>query len=168
MPKNYKTIKYGNLPWLWLSLLLLLGDQLTKLLAVQFLTLNEPLKIFSFFNINLAYNTGAAFSMFSQADGWQQWFFVGMAVVVSTVIIVWLKRMPRAKSLLAAGLACILSGALGNLWDRLYWGYVVDFIQLYAGHWYWPTFNVADICICVGAGLLILDTFKKPQTVGEK
>jgi signal peptidase II len=103
-------------------------------------------------------NTGAAFSFLSRASGWQRWFFTTVALSISTALVIWLRRLPPGQNRLAAGLALILGGALGNVWDRLQSGQVVDFIYVYYQNWYWPAFNVADSAITVGAGLLILDT----------
>ena len=109
------------------------------------------------FNIVRAHNHGAAFSMFDGASGWQRWAFSGLAAVVSTALIVWLARLERRANLVAAALALILAGALGNVIDRLRLGYVVDFLQVHWHEHYFPAFNVADSAITIGAGLLLLD-----------
>jgi signal peptidase II len=121
-----------------------------------------------YFSWTLAYNTGAAFSFLSDAAGWQRWFFAAIAVAVSVVLVVWLKRLKPGESWLALALALVLGGALGNLVDRVVFGHVVDFILLHWQHrWYFPAFNVADMAITGGAILLALDMFKSEKS-GEK
>lgn len=146
------------LRWLWLSLLVILLDQGTKYLAENQLQLYQPVPVLSFFNFTLAYNTGAAFSFLADAGGWQRWFFLGLAVAVSIGLIFWLRRL-RANALWEGfAVALILGGALGNVIDRLWHGYVIDFIDLYYQSWHWPAFNIADSAITVGAALLILQS----------
>lgn len=147
------------LKWLWLSFVVIVLDQLTKYVATDLLIYAEPVAVIPFFNLTLLHNTGAAFSFLSDAGGWQRWFFALMAVGVSAGIIVWISRLESKQKWLAIALALIVGGALGNLWDRLYFGYVVDFIQLYYEQWYWPAFNIADSAISVGAVMLLIDGF---------
>ena len=115
--------------------------------------------MFSWFNLTLQHNTGAAFSFLSDAGGWQRYFFSGIAVVISVALVIWLYRLPAKQWLLALSLGLILGGALGNLWDRLVLGYVVDFISVHYRGWYFPAFNIADSAITVGAGCMLLDSF---------
>ncbi len=145
--------------WLWLSALVIILDQLTKYQASQQLILHEPVDIISGFNLTLMHNTGAAFSFLSQAGGWQRWFFIGLGSVIGLAIIVWMIKLPAEKRWLSCALALILGGALGNLWDRVMLGYVIDFIEVYYHSWYWPAFNIADSAITVGAVMLIIDAF---------
>ena len=147
------------LRWYTLAVVLILLDQYTKALASGALEYARPQAVFSWFNLTLQHNSGAAFSFLSDAGGWQRYFFSGIAVVISTVLIVWLYRMPRGQWLLALSLALILGGALGNLWDRLTLGYVVDFISVHYGPYYFPAFNLADSAITVGAACMLLDSF---------
>lgn len=147
--------------WYGLALFILLLDQLTKLIAVAELHYAQPVAVFPGFNLTLLYNTGAAFSFLAQAGGWQRWFFIILSLIVSVVIIGWIARLRDSNKLLSFGLALVLGGALGNVYDRVALGHVVDFIQLYYKNWYWPAFNIADSAICVGAALLIIDSFKK-------
>lgn len=144
------------LKWLWLSGLVIVLDQASKWLAERILELHTPVPIMPSFNLTLVYNTGAAFSFLSGAGGWQRWFFSLLAVVVSAVIVFWLKRLTSEDKWTAVGLALVLGGALGNLLDRLLYGHVIDFIQWYYKSFYWPTFNIADSAISVGATVLIL------------
>lgn len=145
------------LKWLWLSVVVVVLDQLTKAVAVAGLVQGQPLRIIPSFNLTLIYNTGAAFSFLSTADGWQRWLFAGIAIVVSVIIIGWLRTLDTTAYWQAAALALILGGALGNLWDRLALGHVVDFIDIYYGRAHWPAFNIADAAITLGVLMLIID-----------
>ena len=144
--------------WLWLSGLVLILDQSTKLLAETLLVMTEPVPLLPFLALSKVYNTGAAFSFLSNAGGWQRWFFVGITLFVTVVIVLWLARLSPSQRRTGLALSLILGGAIGNLIDRLVYGHVIDFIDLYYGHWHWPTFNVADSAITVGAVLLVLDS----------
>ena len=146
-----------GLRWLWLTGVVLIFDQITKAWIAASLSLYDRIELLSFLNITRVHNRGAAFSFLSTASGWQRWFFTVLAFAVSVMILLWLRRLPAGQQRLAAGLALVLGGALGNLWDRLQFGYVVDFIDVYYGNWHWPAFNVADSAITIGAVLLILD-----------
>ncbi|MEQ1518999.1 MAG: signal peptidase II, partial [Usitatibacteraceae bacterium] len=115
----------------------------------------------SWFNLVLAHNTGAAFSFLAGASGWQREFFIVLVVVI-TCVLIWMLRNTRANRLLSIALALVIGGALGNLYDRVLHGYVIDFVQWHVAGYFWPAFNVADSSICLGAGLLIFDSFRKP------
>lgn len=147
------------LKWLWLSALVVVLDQIAKYFATQLLQLHVPLAILPDFNLTLTHNTGAAFSLLSHASGWQRWFFILLAVTVSIAIIIWMKNLSRNRRWMACCLALILGGALGNLCDRVLWGYVIDFIDVYYRELHWPAFNVADSAITIGAIMLIIDSF---------
>lgn len=133
-------------------------DYWTKAWASSTLAYRQPVAVTSWFDWMLAHNTGAAFSFLADAGGWQRWFFATVALVVSAVMVVWLSRIPTTKRWIGAALGLILGGGLGNLWDRLNYGYVVDFISVHYGDWYWPAFNIADSAISLGAAILILDS----------
>jgi signal peptidase II len=146
--------------WLPLSAGVIVIDQLTKLEIVKHFELYERIEVLPVLDITRLHNTGAAFSMFAGASGWQRWFFALLAVGVGVGIIVWLGRLKaRSQWLLACSLSLILAGALGNLIDRLRLGHVIDFIHAHWGDAYFAAFNVADAAISVGAGLLLLDAF---------
>lgn len=145
------------LKWLWLSVIVIGLDQGTKYLASTELQFHIPVEVMPSFNWFLAHNTGAAFSFLSDAGGWQRWFFVGLAALVSVIIYSWLKKLDRSQVWLASALALILGGAIGNVIDRIYHGYVIDFIQWYYASYYWPSFNIADAAISLGAAILIID-----------
>jgi signal peptidase II len=144
--------------WLWWSVLIVVLDQVTKVIAEQWLLPLQPLPVLPSFNLTLMYNTGAAFSFLAGAGGWQRGLFIVLASVISVVLVIWLLRLSRDQRLQAAALVLVLGGAVGNLIDRILYGHVIDFIQLYYQQWYWPTFNIADAAISVGAVLLIIDT----------
>jgi len=144
--------------WLWLSLVVIVLDFATKQVVLASFRPGEVLPVLPVFSLVLAFNPGAAFSFLAGASGWQRWVFTGIAVVAS-VVIVWLLRRGGSR-LYCAGLALILGGALGNLWDRITIGQVVDFLLFHWREWSYPAFNVADSAITVGAALLIIDSFR--------
>jgi signal peptidase II len=141
----------------WLAIIVLIADQLTKLWAMRALAL-ETITLAPVFNFALAYNTGAAFGFLSNASGWQNVFFIVVAVVVATGILYMLRRLKPDETQVAAALWLILGGAAGNLIDRFRLGHVVDFLDFHIGTWHFPTFNIADSAITIGAILLILDS----------
>jgi signal peptidase II len=150
--------------WLPLSAGVIAADQLAKAWIVHHFSLFERVHVLPVLDIILTYNTGAAFSFLSQASGWQRWLFVLLALVVSGALIAWMRRLhASAHALLAAGLALIVGGAVGNMIDRLTIGRVVDFIHVHWGHAYFPAFNVADSAITVGAALLLLDAWRETR-----
>ena len=144
--------------WRWyiLAIAVIVLDQISKHWVSAALTYGEPVVFTPFFNFTLLHNPGAAFSFLSDAGGWQRWFFTVVAAVVSVVLVIWLARVSE-KRYEALALALILGGAIGNLYDRVVLGYVVDFIVVHYQDYYWPAFNIADSAITVGAALLILD-----------
>ena len=146
------------LPWFGLALIVIVLDQYTKGLASAGLDYGQPVRVFSWFNLTLQHNPGAAFSFLSDAGGWQRYFFSAAAAIISAVLTAWLWVMPRGQRLLALSLGLIIGGALGNLWDRVVLGYVVDFISLHYQHYYFPAFNIADSAITGGAIGMVLDS----------
>jgi signal peptidase II len=152
--------------WLWVSAAIVVLDQYSKVLVDSALELHRSIELLPSLAIRKIYNSGAAFSFLSDASGWQRWFFITLALLVVVVLITWLYRLPRNQVRLALALSLVLGGAVGNLIDRVYYGYVIDFIDVYYASWHWPTFNIADSAITVGAALLLLDAFtghKKDQ-----
>ena len=143
-------------PWLAWAVLLMGADQITKTLILNRYQLGDSTFITSFFNIVRAHNTGAAFSFLADAGGWQRWLFTGIGVA-ATIFIVWQLRAHPGQKLFSFALSSILGGAVGNVVDRLMHGYVVDFLQFHYAGWYFPSFNLADSAITVGAACLILD-----------
>jgi len=153
------------LPWLGIALVVILLDQFTKTLILGYFQLGDSRTVTSFFNVVRVHNTGAAFSFLAGASGWQRWFFVGLGAAAA-VFIVWMLRSHAGQRLFATALALILGGALGNVLDRLMHGYVVDFIQVHHGGWTFPSFNIADSAITVGAVLLVLDELRRVRRSG--
>lgn len=150
----------GALRWLWLSVFVVVADQVTKALVVAQFELYDRMQLLSWFALTRLHNTGAAFSFLAGAGGWQRWFFVTIAVVVTVLVCVWLRRMPsRGQGWLAAALALVVGGAIGNVLDRLFRGHVVDFISVHWDRWFFPAFNVADSAITVGAVILLIESF---------
>lgn len=157
----------SKLKWLWLAALVLVLDLSTKALATAMLTYANPVPVLPSFNLTLLHNTGAAFSFLANADGWQRWFFVVLALVVSTVLVGWLRKLKANETWMAIAIVLILGGALGNVYDRVMHGYVVDFLHFYWQDWHFPAFNIADTGITIGAGMMILDLFRKPADGGD-
>lgn len=147
--------------WLSLAMVLVGLDQLTKVLAEDWLAPYEPVPLLPFLNLTLMYNEGAAFSLLSQAGGWQRWFFIAVGLGVTGVLVAWLRGLKTSERLQALGLTLIIGGALGNLIDRILYGRVVDFIDVYYGRWHWPAFNLADSAITVGVVLLIWEALRE-------
>ncbi|MBO0492048.1 MULTISPECIES: signal peptidase II [unclassified Pseudomonas] len=158
--------RFGRLGWLVLSVLVLVIDQVSKAHFEGALQMYQQIVVIpDYFSWTLAYNTGAAFSFLADGGGWQRWLFALIAVVVSAVLVVWLKRLGRDDTWLAIALALVLGGALGNLYDRIALGHVIDFILVHwQNRWYFPAFNFADSAITVGAIMLALDMFKSKKT----
>lgn len=146
------------LRWYALAIVVVVLDLYTKSLASSALEYAQPVKVLSWFNLTLQHNEGAAFSFLSDAGGWQRFFFSAVALVISAVLVRWLYVLPREQRLLAVSLGLILGGALGNLWDRMTLGYVVDFISVHYQGSYFPAFNLADSAISVGAVGMIYDS----------
>jgi signal peptidase II len=152
------------LKYLWISVLVIVFDQITKYIASTQLDYAVSVSVIPMFNFTLLHNTGAAFSFLSDAGGWQRWFFVVLALTISVVLFVWLLRLKPNEKWLAISLSLILGGALGNVIDRSLFGYVIDFLDIYYNNWHWPAFNIADSAITVGAVVLILEgVFKKEE-----
>ncbi len=149
----------------WLAILIIALDQLTKFIAVSSLTFGEPVAVLPNLNWTLAYNYGAAFSFLADMGGWQRWFFAGLAFVISAILLFWLSKLPNKLTVETWGINLVIGGAVGNVIDRIIEGRVTDFVDFYIGSWHYATFNVADIAITVGAGLLILsELFLKPRS----
>ena len=152
--------QYKNVYWLWVSLAVIVADQVSKQVVFTKLAVHETIPIFSQLNLTHMHNTGAAFSMLSTAS---PLFFVFLGVAVSVGVLWWLRKNPLGQRLVCAGLVLIQGGALGNVIDRVRHGYVIDFIDVHLAGWHWPAFNIADSAICIGAGLLLLDMVRNRQ-----
>lgn len=155
--------KESGLRWLWLSLLAIVLDQATKLIVIAEMRIHESIPIIPFFSFTRVHNHGAAFSFLADAGGWQRWFFTIIAIAISTLIFWWLTKTRREQILLPIAFCLILGGAIGNLIDRIAYGYVVDFLDVYYQNYHWPAFNIADSAIFLGAVLLLIDAFKNTE-----
>jgi signal peptidase II len=154
----------GKLSYLWISILIIILDQASKLCALSYLTFAMPIKVFPGLNFSLVYNYGAAFSFLDNSNEvWQVFLFSIIAIVLVIFLFFWLARLSDGHKVLAIGLCLILGGAIGNLYDRLAYGYVIDFIDCYVYKYHWPVFNIADMAICIGAFFVIISSFKSTK-----
>lgn len=147
------------LKWAWISIVTVALDQATKLWIVGTMRLYDYTALLPGFNLVRIHNAGAAFSFLSEAGGWQRWFFSILAIIASIVLSIWLARLQKKEILLAIALSLVLGGAIGNVIDRIFYGYVIDFIDIYYKSWHWPAFNIADSAITLGVGLILLESF---------
>lgn len=157
-----------GLRFLWISVLVVAIDLATKQWVIDNMTLYQSTQLLPIFNLTYVRNYGAAFSFLHDASGWQRWFFTAIAIVVSIVIVMWMKASSREDKRLPIAFSFILGGALGNLYDRVTYGYVVDFLDFYLGQWHWPAFNVADSAIFLGASLMVIDMLLTPRNDTDK
>jgi len=146
--------------WIFITILVFALDRITKSLALDYLPLGEPISILPMFNLFFTFNTGAAFSFLNQAGGWQEWLFGAIAVGVSISIIIWQLKITIEHLWLKIALALIIGGTLGNLYDRITYHKVIDFLDFYFRQWHYPVFNIADSAICIGAIMLIIDILR--------
>jgi len=156
--EQFTGLQVSRLKWLWLAVLTIILDFATKQMAEYFLQYAQPVYVLPVFDLTLLYNRGAAFSFLADESGWQRWFFTFIAISVSAVLCVWLMKLKATERWLAAALSLVIGGAIGNLYDRLAYGHVVDFIHLHWGNNYFPAFNIADSAISIGAAMLLIDS----------
>ncbi|WP_325893811.1 signal peptidase II [Grimontia sp. NTOU-MAR1] len=166
------TAKQSGLRWLWLALLVFVLDIGSKLLVMNTMGYgwSNRIEVLPFFNLLYVHNYGAAFSFLSDAGGWQRWFFAAIALGVSGMLVYWMRQTPATNRILNVAYALVIGGAIGNLFDRLVHGYVVDFLDFFIGNNHWPAFNLADTAIVIGAALIVLESIiasKKPQAEAE-
>ncbi|MFC4701865.1 signal peptidase II [Glaciecola siphonariae] len=159
-----KLISDTGLRFAWISLIAIVLDQWTKQAVVSSMDLYQSIQLTPFFNLTYVHNYGAAFSILYDAGGWQRYFLSALALIVSAVIVWWLRKSPKEQVLLPVAFSFILGGAIGNVLDRILHGYVIDFLDFYYGSYHWPAFNVADSAIFIGAALLIIDMFVNKET----
>ncbi|MGB3725582.1 MAG: signal peptidase II [Glaciecola sp.] len=157
-----------GLRFLWISVLAVILDQWSKVAVVDSMDLYQSIQLTGFFNLTYVHNYGAAFSILYDAGGWQRYFLSGVALIVSVVILWWLKQSTKQQVLLPVAFSFILGGAIGNVIDRIAHGYVIDFLDFYYGTYHWPAFNIADSVIFIGALLLIVDMFKNKEADDEQ
>lgn len=162
------SLKESGLIWLWLSVLVLLVDQITKQWVAGTMELYQSIEVLPVFNITYIHNPGAAFSFLADQPGWQRWFFAAIATIASIVFAYWLAKTPKTNKWLSIAFALLLSGALGNLIDRVAFGYVIDFLDFHWDNAHYPTFNIADCAIFIGAVMMIIDSFKKEKIVEQE
>ncbi|PTB83083.1 lipoprotein signal peptidase [Pseudidiomarina aestuarii] len=149
----------SGLRFLWLTLLLIALDQISKQWVIRVFDLYESIQIMPYLNFTYVRNYGAAFSFLSDQGGWQRWLFTFLAIAISIVLVIWLRRNPANLWRQNLAFALILAGAIGNVIDRIIYGYVIDFLDVYVNEWHWPAFNVADMAITLGAILMLLEAF---------
>jgi len=154
-------IKSSGLTWLWLTVIALIIDQVSKQWVANSMALFDTIELLPVFSITYVHNPGAAFSFLADQGGWQRWFFTLVAFIASIVFAVWLAKTPKNQTILSIALALMLSGAMGNLIDRVLFGYVIDFIDFHWAGYRFPAFNIADSAIFLGAVLMVFDSFKK-------
>jgi len=153
----------SGLRFLWLTLALIAIDQFTKQWVIRVFDLYESVAVMPYVNLTYVRNFGAAFSFLSDQGGWQRWLFTILAITISVVLVIWLRRNPAGLWRQNLAFSLILAGAVGNVIDRLIYGYVIDFIDVYVNQWHWPAFNVADSAITIGAILMLLEAFFEPR-----
>ena len=160
MPDSKVPLKDSGLRFLWIALIVIAVDQITKYAVVGAMELYESMQYTPFFNLTYVRNYGAAFSFLGDAGGWQRWFFTAIAIGVSGYLLYWLRSIGRQQQLQPIAICLVLGGAIGNVYDRIMFGYVIDFLDVYVGNYHWPAFNVADSAIFLGACFLIFDWYK--------
>jgi signal peptidase II len=163
-----KLITDTGLRFVWISVIAIVLDQWSKQAIVSGMNLYQSIQILPFFNFTYVHNYGAAFSILYDAGGWQRYFLTGLALIVSAVIVWWLRQSTKQQVLLPVAFSFILGGALGNVLDRILHGYVIDFLDFYYGSYHWPAFNIADSAIFIGAALLIIDMFVNKEVKDEQ
>ncbi|OLQ87570.1 signal peptidase II [Vibrio ponticus] len=161
MSEKALTLKESGVRWLWLALVIFIADIAIKLVVMNNMGYgwNNRIEILPFFNLLYVHNYGAAFSFLSDQAGWQRWLFTGIAFVVTAMLTYWMSKLPAKEKWNNIAYAMIIGGAIGNVFDRVVHGFVVDYLDFYWGTYHWPAFNLADTTICIGAAMIILDGF---------
>ncbi|MDW6016202.1 signal peptidase II [Vibrio plantisponsor] len=165
MTQQALTLKQSGVRWLWLALLVFVADIGIKLVVMNSMGYGweNRIEILPFFNLLYVHNYGAAFSFLSDQAGWQRWFFTAIAFVVTGLLAFWMRRLPVSDKWNNIAYALIIGGAVGNVFDRVVHGFVVDYLDFYWGNYHWPAFNLADSAICIGAAMIILDSFRSSK-----
>lgn len=166
MSEKALTLKQSGVRWLWLAIVIFLAD-----IGIKYVVMNNMgygwanrIEILPFFNLLYVHNYGAAFSFLSDQAGWQRWLFTGIAFVATGLLTYWMSKLPAKEKWNNIAYAMIIGGAVGNVFDRVIHGFVVDYLDFYWGNYHWPAFNLADMAICLGAAMIILDGFRKKDT----
>ncbi|CAM3012437.1 signal peptidase II [Vibrio rarus] len=169
MPNN-SIFKQTGLRWLWLAALVFVSDIAIKLVVMNSMEYGwaNRIEVTSFFNLLYVHNHGAAFSFLGDQSGWQRWLFAGIAIIVCGVLALWMRKLPNTAKWNNIAYSLIIGGALGNVFDRIIHGFVVDYLDFFVGNYHWPAFNLADTAICIGAGMIILDSFIKDKSSSAK
>lgn len=165
MTKALFSIKQSGVRWLWLAALVFVADISIKLVVMNNMGYGwvNRIEILPFFNLLYVHNLGAAFSFLSDQPGWQRWLFTGIAFVISAMLIIWMRKLPATECWNNPAYSMIIGGALGNVFDRLVHGFVVDYLDFFWGNYHWPAFNLADAAICIGAVMIVLDGFRSKK-----
>ncbi len=165
MTKALFSIKQSGVRWLWLAALVFVADISIKLVVMNNMGYGwvNRIEILPFFNLLYVHNLGAAFSFLSDQPGWQRWLFTGIAFVISAMLIIWMRKLPATECWNNPAYSMIIGGALGNVFDRLVHGFVVDYLDFFWGSYHWPAFNLADAAICIGAVMIVLDGFRSKK-----
>ncbi len=166
MTQQALSLKQSGVRWLWLALLIFLADISIKAIVMNNMGYgwHNRIEVLPFFNLLYVHNYGAAFSFLSEQAGWQRWLFTGIAFAVTALLVSWMRRLPATEKWNNIAYALIIGGAIGNVYDRIMHGFVVDYLDFYWGTYHWPAFNLADSAICIGAALVILDGFRSKST----
>lgn len=166
MSTDSLSIKQSGVRWLWLAFLVFIAD-----IGIKYLVMNNMgygwdnrIEILPFFNFLYVHNYGAAFSFLSDQGGWQRWFFTAIAIVVCSMLVYWMSKLSVKEKWNNVAYAFIIGGAVGNVYDRLVHGFVVDYLDFYWNNQHWPAFNLADSAICIGAAMIILDGFRSNKS----
>lgn len=169
MTQQALTLKQSGVRWLWLALLVFVADIGIKLVVMNSMGYGweNRIEILPFFNLLYVHNYGAAFSFLSDQAGWQRWFFTAIAFVVTGLLAFWMRRLPVSDKWNNIAYALIIGGAVGNVFDRVVHGFVVDYLDFYWGNYHWPAFNLADSAICIGAAMIILDSFRSSKKAAQ-
>ncbi|MDC0609391.1 signal peptidase II [Vibrio sp.] len=159
------SIKQSGLRWLWLALLIFIADIGIKLVVMNTMGYGweNRLEVLPFFNLTYVHNPGAAFSFLSNQSGWQRWLFTGIAFLVVLLLAYWMRKLPAEEKWHNCSYALIIGGAVGNVFDRIVHGFVIDYLDFYIGNTHYPAFNLADSAICIGAVMLVFDGFRKKE-----
>lgn len=166
MSNSSLTLKQSGLRWLWLALLVFIADVTIKLIVMDKMGYgwDNRIEVMPFFNLLYVHNYGAAFSFLSDQEGWQRWLFTGIAFAVTSMLAYWMRALPATDKWNNIAYTLIIGGALGNVFDRIVHGFVVDYLDFYWGTYHWPAFNLADSAICIGAAMIIFDSFRSTKS----